>query len=59
MFDRIHRFIFPIAWNVYSRFARRLGIPDPETPDVAWINTRPRMEKLTEWIWNKFTPSSK
>jgi hypothetical protein len=57
MSRRIHRAVFSIVWNVYSRIARRLGQPDPYGPGIAWINTHPRMEKITEWVW-KFSPTS-
>jgi hypothetical protein len=50
--DRILIVIHIALWAVWWRLALRIGTRDPDMPKEAWTNTRPRAEKITDWIVN-------
>lgn len=48
--------IVSILWAIYWRIAIRVGVRDPDYPDVAWTNTRPRMKRAGDWLLDRSYP---
>jgi len=45
--------IYRILWAIYWRIAIRVGTRDPDFPKIAWVNTRPRMARVSNWLMDR------
>ena len=46
--------LYRILWSIFWRIAIRVGKRDPEFPEFAWVNTRPRMLRTSNWIIDRY-----